>query len=30
MAFMLHAPNHVLAAANLTGYAATDVFHTRR
>ena len=30
MAFLLHAPNHILAAASLTGYAASDVFHTRR
>ena len=28
MAFLLHAPNHVLAAANLAGYPASDVFKT--
>jgi hypothetical protein len=28
MAFLLHVPNHVLAAANLTGYPASDVFKT--
>jgi hypothetical protein len=28
MAFLIHAPNHVLAAANLTGLPASDVFKT--
>jgi len=28
MVFLLHAPNHVLAAANLAGYPASDIFKT--
>ena len=30
MAFLIHAPNHVLAAANLAGFPASDVFNTSR